>query len=601
MQEGIEKIYSYRNNFLVIGLTGRTGSGCTTAASILSKEKSKLGFPKINAFKFDHPNEQRKTRIILDFSENNWYPFYLIRIKDIITSFILNHTFGEFCSYLDDKFPTTTNYQKKLKSLEIEYNGYHQAISLLRTPEKDDNEKNERIKTAFKLYTSDLHDFTEKLKSKLSEHDSGNLYTSIYQMVGDNIRSCGMAINESGDFEAKHTDTIIHKTNKIIKVIREVAKQKNKPAFIVIDALRNPFEVFYLKERYSSFYLMAINTENSTRLKRLNSLNFNLTEINQLDDKEYPKKLSGNNLYISQNIQRCTELADIHVNNSDSKDNNYNNLKRQLLWYYALMLKPGIINPTPDERIMQLAFTAKLNSGCISRQVGAAITDGNYSVKAIGWNNTPENQVPCLLRNSNDLIYGNDQDAYTEYERTDSDFRDYFKKSYQSKELERFSACGNNISFCFKEVQNNFEGDKNQVHTRSLHAEENAFLQLTKYGGQGITGGMLFTSASPCELCSKKAYQLGIQKIIYIDPYPGIAQRQILKGGSQNPELILFNGVIGKAYFQLYQPLLSYKDEIKQSTGLKFISNNQVDKLWEENSRLKKELETYKSKENNKM
>jgi len=33
---------------------------------------------------------------------------------------------------------------------------------------------------------------------------------------------------------------------------------------------------------------------------------------------------------------------------------------------------------------MQLAYTAKYNSGCISRQVGAAVTDESYSIKAIG-------------------------------------------------------------------------------------------------------------------------------------------------------------------------------------------------------------------------
>lgn len=597
MEGGINKIYSYRKNFLVIGLTGRTGSGCTTTASILSQVKSKFGFPKASAFNFDHPNERRKTRIVLDYSSNNWTPFYLIRIKDIITSFILNHSYEEFCSYLDQKFPSGVPFKNTLKSLETEYNGYHQAISLLRIPEKDDGEKLERIETAFKLYTNELHELTEKLKRKLSKIDSGSLYTSIYQLIGDNIRSCGTAINDTDQFDPQFTDTIIHKTNKIIKVIEKVAEQNSRSAFIVIDALRNPFEVFFLKERYSAFYLMAINTENSLRIKRLNSLNFNQAEIKRLDDKEYPKKLSGKNLYISQNIQRCTELADIHINNSESKDDNFNDLKRQLLWYYSLMLKPGIVNPTANERIMQLAFSAKLNSGCISRQVGAAVTDENHSVKAVGWNNTPQNQVPCLLRNSSDLISGNDSEAYTEYERTDEDFRGYFKKSYNSSELEKFSKCGNNISFCFKEVQNNYEGDKNQVHTRSLHAEENAFLQLSKYGGQGIANGILFTSASPCELCSKKAYQLGIRTIIYIDPYPGIARQQVLKGGSKNPDLILFSGVIGRAYFQLYQPLLAYKDEIKQSTGLEFISDSRVDQLEKENRKLKEELGKYLGKD----
>jgi tRNA(Arg) A34 adenosine deaminase TadA len=99
------------------------------------------------------------------------------------------------------------------------------------------------------------------------------------------------------------------------------------------------------------------------------------------------------------------------------------------------------------------------------------------------------------------------------------------------------------------------------VHTRSLHAEESAFLQITKYGGTGIKGGKLFTTASPCELCSKKAYQLGISIIYYIDPYPGISQEQILNVGDKHPTVRLFNGAIGNAYNWLYEPLMNYKDE----------------------------------------
>ena len=122
---------------------------------------------------------------------------------------------------------------------------------------------------------------------------------------------------------------------------------------------------------------------------------------------------------------------------------------------------------------------------------------------------------------------------------------------------------GLNLSYCFKDIQNLIDGDKNQVHTRALHAEENAFLQITKYGGEGIKGGMLFVTASPCELCSKKAYQLGIKNIIYIDPYPGIAKDHILNSGDHKPNLQLFSGAIGRAYYQLYEPVLSYKDELE--------------------------------------
>jgi hypothetical protein len=81
----------------------------------------------------------------------------------------------------------------------------------------------------------------------------------------------------------------------------------------------------------------------------------------------------------------------------------------------------------------------------------------------------------------------------------------------------------------------------------------------------------IFTTASPCELCSKKAFQLGVENIYYIDPYPGIATRHILKSATnkgKNPNLMMFQGAVGRAFHKLYEPFLAYKDEIKILTDI---------------------------------
>jgi tRNA(Arg) A34 adenosine deaminase TadA len=131
--------------------------------------------------------------------------------------------------------------------------------------------------------------------------------------------------------------------------------------------------------------------------------------------------------------------------------------------------------------------------------------------------------------------------------------------------------------FCFKDAYNESEGSLSQVHTRSLHAEENAFLQLAKRGSPGIAGGVLYTTASPCELCSKKAFQLGIKEIVYVDPYPGISTSHVLRSGPENmrPRLRLFSGSVGHAYHQLYEALLSIKDEYR--ARLAAVEDAQID------------------------
>lgn len=335
--------------------------------------------------------------------------------------------------------------------------------------------------------------------------------------------------------------------------------------------MRNPYEILFFRERYSAFYVMSINTDEKFRQNRLISLGFNKKSILELDDKEYPDKKGLNDAFGMQNIQRCIELSDIHVENPQDPSSQRHRLIEQLVHYLSLMTHPGLVPPTPIERVMQIAYTAKLNSGCLSRQVGAAVTDDQFSLKSIGWNNTGEGQTPCILRNFEDLLKGNDSNAYSYYERCDEEFRkalDIVDKSYLSLDKNYYGRLkGKNLSYCFKDIQNLKDLEKNQVHTRSLHAEENAFLQVAKYGGIGVKGGKLFTTASPCELCAKKAYQLGISEIYYIDPYPGISMTHILNSGINKPRLLLFRGAIGRAYTQLYTPILSYKDELGEVLG----------------------------------
>lgn len=103
----------------------------------------------------------------------------------------------------------------------------------------------------------------------------------------------------------------------------------------------------------------------------------------------------------------------------------------------------------------------------------------------------------------------------------------------------------------------------------------------------------MFTTASPCELCAKKAYQLGISKIVFIDPYPGIASSHILSSGENSPELSLFRGAVGSAFHKLYQPFMPFKDELDMYFSVPRKENkkeNQIRHLKKENDALKQKV-----------
>lgn len=580
--DALERVYVESSEFIILGLTGRTGSGCSTAAKILSEKVIHL--PESSKIYISN-NDKRKYKIIRSYIKDNWKPFITIQMRVIITGILLELNFKEFIKLISEVLrKDLSEINSSLLSFESSYNIAHSKLSSYkRMPESNTQKKNEKKKSAWDVYFEFLPDFCENLKNTLQRELGVNTYTALYQQVGDNIRASGVA--NSIEFNAEKIFTLPKIVNKLIKVIRS---KHNNCAFVTIDAIRNPFEAYFFHQRYSGFYLLSINTPNEERLKHLReSHKFSEDQIIALDKKEYPDRLSGTDVYISQNIQRCIELSDIHLNNPDRAQFNNNELSSQLFWYISLILHPGLVTPTSIERGMQLAFSAKLNSGCISRQVGAIVTDKNYSIKAVGWNSTPEGQTPCLLRNAEELLDGGEEDVYSIYERTDVKFQNVMKCTFNT-EINSSHLKGRKVSYCFKDIQNKIDGEKNQVHTRSLHAEENAFLQIAKYGGEAIQNGFLFTTASPCELCSKKAYQLGIKKVIYIDPYPGISKDHILSSGSLNPELILFRGALGRAYHRLYQPLLAYKDELKILTGYSVNDGSNVESDTEKHKRLER-------------
>lgn len=585
----LENLFSDFTDFTVIGLTGRTGSGCSTVANILSEHNLRLPDPEHSHYE---GNEQRKYRIIKKYIESNWCHFEWLQVRTIITKFILKMNFSEFSSFVADCLgESVKNVHDKIKSIRDVYQEAHTKVhryDLLL--ESTAEELRQKKREAYEIYFQYLPRVSNDLRDGL-KGISVNAYTIVYQAAGDNIRASGKA--NSSKFDPSKVFIFFKTINKIIKSVRSHRKSLEMPCRVVIDAIRNPYEAEFLRERYSHFYLLSVNTENSNRLDYLRkSHKFSEHQIEALDRKEYPGRLDGYQKFCSQDIQKCIEISDIHINNPKMGDFGINELKSQVAWYVSLMLHPGIITPTSLENAMQIAYSVKKSSGCISRQVGAVVTDKNYSVKSVGWNNPPRGQVPCILRNAEHLLTGADPSAYSEYEKNNVSFRGALAEKFD-KHLGGSRLRGRNLSFCFKDLQNEMDNKSNQVHTRSLHAEENAFLQISKYGGAGLEGGVLFTTASPCELCSKKAYQIGISKVVFIDPYPGIAKSHVLSSGGNVPELVLFRGAIGVAFHRLYRNVMPYKEELKTALGIKKAEDKKqlrIRRLVEENEKLKEKV-----------
>lgn len=574
--KAIDNIYEEREKFIIVGLTGRTGSGCTTVSKILSTEifeELNLHEPKTTDF---DTNEQRKYQIVYSYIKQHWSPFFRISMTDVIFSFIIQESFDNLIDKLSGIIgkelakKISNELNAKFPNLRAEYFYLNKEISkIFGTDIHLDRSNRNNLKIAYNILirlSSIQSKFREVMNKNIYIDKSNNTTVSTFtyclQEFGNRIRNHG-DINPDIEFSGIHMFALARRANDFIKAVQAVNKANNHPTFICLDAIRSPYEATYFQDRYSSFYLVAVSTDDNERIRRLGE-KLSHEQIKALDSKEYPSKLKDESRFTNQDIGACLQLADIYLYNPYESTNEKYFITELIVKYITLMKHPGLITPTSVERCMQIAYNAKLNSGCLSRQVGAVITDSHYSVKAVGWNSVAEGQVPCNLRNAENYLVNKDKSSFSTYELENQEFIDHMHKEYKRK-IGLSSLKGRLCSYCFKDEYEQITLQKNQVHTRSLHAEENAFLQIVKYGGEGIQGGKLFTSASSCVLCSKKAFQLGIKDIFYIDPYPDIATSHILSFGKDKtkcPKCHLFYGAIGRAYTCLYTQRIAIKDEL---------------------------------------
>lgn len=663
----LNSLYELRKSFSIIGVTGRTGSGCTKFSQILEQNfrTSKQSIIR-DPNDMNHRDYNRDFRQIYKIAYNfcasaeNWKLYKRIEYKNILYSLMIiewTNNPNLFDSIID------AHYEQEIKDLEIDLTELKGKIkSTLYAPK---NIKAIEILSKLHPYifkgNDDKEGYLEAISRLNDAHSTNELFDDLNSILSANYLARTYLLHHvaynyrtfSSAIEGKKSDDIyfiIRFINQIIKAYRN--RNKNNGCHIVIDSLRNSMEIMFLKERYSAFYMVAIKGQNrynrlKRRIERISPSNQNykdqtqkiITKLLDLDATEYRCGDFKKGDLASPDVQNCISQSDIHLFNTgitqklkpqndlesefetkilkDSR-NTFFTLAEQTMKLQALIQQPGIITPSPLERCMQTAYSAKLNSGCISRQVGAVVTDQKYAVKAIGWNDVPSENTPCKLRDVRDLMSNQNPDLFTDFERgkgldeyeltpstsensflkqNDSEgFHEYLKSNYSGID-ESFKSSGKPCSFCFKTAYNKFSGEDNQVHTRSLHAEENAMLQISKHGGQPLKNGYLFTTASTCELCAKKAFQLGVKKIFYIDPYPGISMSHVLKNHEgKNPELVFFQGAVGRAFHKLYEPFLAYKDELMIETGVKLdepieVQKKELNSLLKQNGGLSKKQE----------
>lgn len=613
--------------FLILGLTGPIGAGCTTLSkNIMSKLHTNKMISKgnllenvkeeinnisakmneldkeVNENELKRKNKKLKTllekRNYLKIVQNTKDPtFKYISMSSLILKLAVENIdtkpFNKWRKKNKKLSDLITNFKKDWSNILNLYNKQDKLIKNYSKNELDNIDK------MFKQ----LDLMKEKWKNyEMENYFNGNLDKFHLQIFGNNLRNTGNPFNHSKNQKGRqlknNLNIIAKEANKIIKYYRNRTDKKQTDYFI-IDAFRNPAEINFFR-RYEEFYLISLYADRKTREKRLKRNLKTKVEIDndrfskyfkKIDNRDWGDDLTSSSIH-KQNVSRCSYLSDIAINNNEhSEEFNYE-LFEKFLRYYALIIKPGCVKPSKEETNMNLAYSLSLRSNCISRQVGAVITDNKESVLGFGWNETGHTEIGCGLKMKQDFI-------------KDKLFNiDIFKEVLDENDLEVFA---NDDSICFKDTlsknkvknkvkeiinenrkdfldildtknqqnpQKQLENLQNKLleelkikrleYCRSLHAEENALLQVASRGGMGVDQGTIYTTTFPCELCAKKIYQSGISKIYYTEPYPNsISENVFLQDGVRNITVKQFEGVKSFSYFKLFNPKVDKKEAQK--------------------------------------
>ena len=297
-------MFQLRENFVIIGLTGRTGSGCTTVAEKLATKEwkeLKSNYKDFNSQPID--NVVRKNRIVHRYLKDHWkQPFDVISASDIIFYYALKESFEDFADslasvniepdeeskYEQSKPMIDSALRGELNNLKDEFNELHNKIQICEDfLHNEDYTNTANLNLLRDVVFKEIKTFRNSLEGILTKTIKKVIANEL-QSWGNNIRKYNSIKKQNAPYK-KAPSCLARKINQIIKALRVYDKNNGRKTLIVIDALRNPFEVLYFRERYSAFYLMAVHTEEKVRRDALFKKGFRIDEIEHLDKVEAGK------------------------------------------------------------------------------------------------------------------------------------------------------------------------------------------------------------------------------------------------------------------------------------------------------------------------
>lgn len=231
----------------------------------------------------------------------------------------------------------------------------------------------------------------------------------------------------------------------------------------VVDSFRNPEEVKAFRRSTRDFRLVSVEASPKTRFDRMHLRNREQDAKTYQEFIQQEKRELTSSEPTKQNLRATAALSDHRIKNDGSLDQLQARLSR--LFSSMLMNAP---RPGWDEYFMRIARVIASRSNCMKRKVAAVIVkDGR--IISTGYNGTPRGTTNCSQGGC--------------------------------PRCNSFRPSGQGLTECY-----------------CSHAEENAIVQAA-YHGISIKESTLYTTFSPCLICTKMIINSGISEVVYNEAY----------------------------------------------------------------------------------
>lgn len=293
----------------------------------------------------------------------------------------------------------------------------------------------------------------------------------------------------------------------------------------ILHSLKHPEEVETLRNIYGRFFFaISVYAPRESRVdalaaritksKHLNSLGARAAaeRLIEKDELEVGKPLG-------QDVKDAFPRADLFLDSTD-KDQLERNIKR----FVELIFGYPYHTPTRDEFGMYHARSAALRSADLARQVGASIASTECDLIAVGCNDVPKAGGGLYWvddkPDGRDFQLGRDP-SNEQREQTVAEilgrFREYGLLSDNTTEIKQMVT-----SLLVGKQKDVLKGT--QIlglieFGRSVHAEMAAIIDASRRGVP-VKGATLYTTTFPCHLCARHIVAAGIDRVVYIEPYP---------------------------------------------------------------------------------